>query len=120
MSIDGDLDQYVSQGVGVLAHTIELFIRDACGLVSEEFATPCERTGLTHVVLTWLGARQLLHSHRATNSPGHSIRSTVPDTARLAASGTLPRLSLGTAGPCAPRIIHSSIHSALVRIAPVR
>jgi len=43
MSINGDLDQYVSQGVGVSAHTVELFIRDACGLVSEEFATPHER-----------------------------------------------------------------------------
>jgi len=43
VSIDGDLDQYVSQGVGVSAHTIELFIRDACGLVFEEFATLGER-----------------------------------------------------------------------------
>ena len=97
MSIDGDLDQYVSQGVGVSAHTIELFIRDACGLVSEEFATPRERKDalrrLTHVVLTCLGARQVLHSHRATNSTGHGIRSAVPDTATLAASGTSLRLS---------------------------
>ena len=58
MWIDGDLDQYVSQGVGVSAHTIELFIRDACGLVSEEFATPRERKDalrqLTRVVLTCL------------------------------------------------------------------
>src|SRR5829696_3020602 len=92
MSIDGDLDQYVSQGVGVSAHTIELLIRDACGLVSEEFATPRERKdalqGLMRVALTCLGDRQLLHSHRATNSRGHSIRSAVPNTATLAASGT--------------------------------
>jgi hypothetical protein len=78
MSIDGDLDQYVSQGVGVLTHTSELFIRDACGLVSEEFATPRERKDalrrLKHVVLTCLGSRQVLHSHRATNSRGHGIR----------------------------------------------
>ena len=97
MSIDSDLDQYVSQGVGVSAHTIEVFIRDACGLVSEEFATPGERKDavrrLTHVVLTRLGARQVLHSHRATDLPGHGIRSAVPDTATLAASGTLLRLS---------------------------
>ena len=97
MSIDGDLDQYVSQGVGVSAHTIELFISDACGLFSEEFATPRERKGalrrLTHVVLTCLGARQVLHSHRATNSRGHGIRSGVPEAATLAASGTSLRLS---------------------------
>ncbi len=86
MSIDGDLDQYVSQGVGVSAHTIELFIRDACSLVSEEFATPRERKDalrLTHVVLTCLGARQVLHSHRATNSPGHGIHSAAPDAAHV-------------------------------------
>lgn len=92
MSIDGDPDQYVSQGVGVSAHTSEFFIRDAYGLVSEEFATPHERKdalrGLTRVVLTCLGICQLLRSHRATNSRGHSIRSAVPDTATLAASGT--------------------------------
>jgi hypothetical protein len=97
MSIDGDLDQYVSQGVGVSADTIELFIRDACGLVSEEFATPRERKDvlrrLTHVALTCLGARQVLHSHRAMNSAGHGIRSAVPDTATLTASGTSLRLS---------------------------
>jgi hypothetical protein len=79
MFIDGDFDQYVSQGVGVSAHTIELFIRDACGLVSEQFATPRERKDavrrLTHVVLTRLGTRQLLHSHRATDLPGQGIRS---------------------------------------------
>ena len=97
MSIDSDLDQYVSQGVGVSAHTIELFIRDACGLVSEEFATPRERKdalrGLMRVALTCLGVRRLLHSHRATSSRGHSIRSAVPNTATLAASGTSLRLS---------------------------
>jgi hypothetical protein len=97
ISIDGDLDQYVSQGVGVSAHTIELFIGNARGLLSEEFATPRERKdalrGLMRVALPRLGARQVLHSHRATDLPGHGIRSAVPDTATLAASGTLLRLS---------------------------
>lgn len=95
--MDGDLDQYVSQGVGVSAHTIELFIGNARGLLSEEFATPRERKdalrGLMRVALPCLDVRQLLHSFRATNSRGHSIRSAVPNTATLAASGTSLRLS---------------------------
>jgi transcriptional regulator with AAA-type ATPase domain len=61
----------------VPAHTIEVLVRSACRLVSEELTTPGERNDairrLRNLAWTCVGTRQLLHSQRATNPLGHPL-----------------------------------------------
>ena len=62
---------------GVPAHAVEVLVREGCGFISEELTTFRERNDairrLGNPAWTCVGTRQLLHSQRATNPPGHGV-----------------------------------------------